>query len=360
MLEPPKGFTGWQIAENGEQIPFSADDPKTTAHRLINMWSRWDAGWLLSVARDGYSIRPGAQSNTASFPLYPLAMRGLNWILRGETPGDMLFAGILVSNLALLVALAYLIALVRLDFDHATASRAAWYLLVFPSTLFFSAVYTEAFFCAFAFGAVYRARRGQWWRAGLLGGCAAATRFNGVFVLVPAAIEYFASCSWRWKNVRPNVLSLFLVPAGAAAYAGYTWWRFGNPLAYLSAAEAHQRHFAAPWKAFLPFVRGTYSPLGAENSLIDLVSALVFIALIAWSWRLVRPSYAAFATATFGVIISTGSVAGTMRHALPLFPVYLVLAHAGRSKLFDQCYMAVASGLAACFMALFAAWYWVA
>lgn len=51
-------------------------------------------------------------------------------------------------NLVLLVALAYLYMIVREEFDAPTARRTVLYALVFPSTLFVSAVYPHALFLA--------------------------------------------------------------------------------------------------------------------------------------------------------------------------------------------------------------------
>src|SRR4051794_21303839 len=140
MLDQPRGLHAWQITADGHVADCSDANPLSAERPLINMASRWDSGWLLSVASRGYQINPGHQSNTTCFPLYPLAMRATNWLIRGKTQADMFVAGILVSNIALLVALAYLIALARLEFSEAVATRAAWYLLVFPASFYLSAV----------------------------------------------------------------------------------------------------------------------------------------------------------------------------------------------------------------------------
>jgi len=360
MLDQPRGLHAWQVAADGHLADCSDANPLSAERPLINMASRWDSGWLLSIASHGYKINPGHQSNTACFPLYPLAMRATNWLIHGRTQGDMLFAGILVSNIALLAALAYLIALARLEFSEAVATRAAWYLLVFPATLYLSAVYTESLFTAFLIGAVYRARRAHWWRAGLLGGCAAATRFNGFLVIIPIAMEYAATCQWRWRNIRWPALALFIIPAGAGAFILLLWYQVGDPLAYLQAQGIHARHLAAPWTSFVPFLTGNYQPVGAENSILDLAAALFLIVAVAWSWRVVRPGHAAFATITAVLILSTGSLASTIRYCLPVYPIFLVLAVVGQNQLFDRCYLAVAAGFSAFFMALFATWHWVA
>src|SRR4051812_29604198 len=42
--------------------------------------NRWDVGWYGRVALDGYSYIPGAESNVAFFPLFPLLLRTFHFI----------------------------------------------------------------------------------------------------------------------------------------------------------------------------------------------------------------------------------------------------------------------------------------
>jgi len=143
----------------------------------INMWSHWDAGWHVSVAQRGYQIQSDAPSNVAFFPLFPLLIKALT-LLRGRSDEEsFLVSGILVANGALLIALGCLAALVRLDADESIARRAVWYLLLFPASLFLSAVYADSLFLALVLASFLSARRGHWWAAGLLG-CEAALVTN--------------------------------------------------------------------------------------------------------------------------------------------------------------------------------------
>src|SRR3954447_1966374 len=78
------------------------------AHYLLQPWRNWDGHWFALIAQAGYFERP----TTAFFPLYPLLLRGGNWFLDGQIE----LAGVLISNVALLGALALLYQLVQLDF----------------------------------------------------------------------------------------------------------------------------------------------------------------------------------------------------------------------------------------------------
>jgi len=205
----------WEIGPQGDIIPLEARvSPGTYA--LINMWSRWDAGWYREIAQSGYKFTPGQQSNSAFFPAYAMLMRAVHAPVASEKAVWWFLSGIVVSNVALAVALIYLFLLTRLDFDEATARRAVLYLLIFPTTLFFSAVYPEAVFLAFLIGSFYHARKRQWWLAGILGCAAGLTRPPGIVILVGLVVEYLIQCEFNWRKLRLNVFALGLVPLGLA------------------------------------------------------------------------------------------------------------------------------------------------
>ena len=107
-------------------------------------------------------------------------MRVLHLLWPSNSDVSWFVSGILAANLSLIAGLIYLVRLVRLDYGPAVARRAALYALVFPTTLFFSAVYTEATFLATTVAAFYYARRGQWLMAGIFSGAATLTRSPGI------------------------------------------------------------------------------------------------------------------------------------------------------------------------------------
>jgi Mannosyltransferase (PIG-V) len=169
--------------------------------------ARWDSSWYLGISISGYG---GDPSRAAFFPLYPLLARGGGWIV-----GSPLVAGALISCACLVVALAALHELTRLELGEGAARWTVLALALSPMSFFFSAVYSESLFLALSVGALLAARRERWWWAGVLGGLAAATRSAGVVLLVPLAL-----LAWRQGPRRSAALALALVPLGLGAYLG--------------------------------------------------------------------------------------------------------------------------------------------
>src|SRR5919202_251794 len=92
------------------------------------------------------------------------------------TTWPMPVVGVLISNLALLGALAVLYRLVRLDYGDTVATRTVWLFALFPTAFFFSAVYAEALFLLLTVASIYCARTDRWGRAAAFGFLAALTR----------------------------------------------------------------------------------------------------------------------------------------------------------------------------------------
>src|SRR5205814_6516237 len=88
--------------------------------------------------------------------------------LFGGSSDAYLLAGVLISNLALLVALVYLTSLAGIAHEAAAGTRAALYLLVFPTSVFLAVVYPESLLIALSIGAVFHARRVEWLPAAVL------------------------------------------------------------------------------------------------------------------------------------------------------------------------------------------------
>src|SRR5271156_3587740 len=100
-----------------------------TSSAALNMWSHFDGRWYLAIARDGYSYTPGEMSGVAFAPLYPMLMR-VGGRLAGASDEAYLAAGLVISNVSLIVSLAYMMAILLMEgYDRAVASRTAWYIL---------------------------------------------------------------------------------------------------------------------------------------------------------------------------------------------------------------------------------------
>jgi hypothetical protein len=348
----------WELKADGQRADVVGQLSPAT-HPILNVWSRWDAAWYHDIAKNGYSFAPGQQSNTAFFPIYPLLMKAVYFLLPGDRDATFFLAGCVVSNAALVVALYYLVLLVRIDFDHRTAARTVLYLLVCPSTLFLSAVYTESVFLATTVAAFYYARNNRWVLAGLLAGAATVTRSAGFLLAAPLLLEYLAQRRWQWREIRPNIAALAIIPAAAVLHMLYLKQRVGNMMAMSEAQAA----WGGAWGKLTPPWATAARLLRESMQFPELTNfGFVFaaIALIVFAAVRLRATYSVYAVLCFCFVTSWGTFDSVPRYVLMIFPVFIALAILGRNRAFHQTYLLIASGLAAFLMIRFALWQWVA
>ncbi len=331
----------------------------------LEIWSRWDAEWYLLVAEQGYHseahflglpVRYQVGDTTGFFPLYPMLIRALT--LLGASP---VLAGVLVSNLALLAALRFLVTLVETDFGKETAETAAWIVLAFPTSLFLSAVYAESVMLACLLGSLWAVRARRPWLAGALAALCVLSRPTGVLVLIPLFDELVIEPRARRDSREASGMHRFgplLLPLLAlAGYAAYCQALFGNWAVFLLRQERWRGPSSGPWRAFLRYLEAPASH-DVHHSAIDLVFALLLVGSIPFLFLRLRRSYALYGTAAI-LLPLCSTLWSFRRFAATVFPFHLLLAivTANRKGLFAA-YLAAALPLLGFFMALFASWWW--
>lgn len=329
-------------------------------HRLIDIWGRWDTGWYLSIVNHGYNV-PGdlhtVQSSIAFFPLYPYMVKVLTFLLpaRLRTPGAEVFLGAVVSNVLLLWGLILLYKLVTSSLnDAAIARRTVVYMLLFPTSFFFSCCYSESTFLFLSVAAFYAASRQAWWRSALLGGLLALTRPLGVLILIPLVWIYLQAREWKLRKVGWEIVSFLLVPAGLVVYSLSIYHLTGDLLAPLQVQAAWGRGLALPWQTiaspteFNPFI----TP-------VDQMVVVGFILLGLVSLVLLPKSYGLYSLALMLPPLFTGTLMSVARYYLPIFPIFIVLAMAGRWRAVDRFLAVTFFVVQVLFMAAWSQFYWI-
>ncbi|HNP74185.1 MAG TPA: mannosyltransferase family protein [Kouleothrix sp.] len=330
-------------------------------YRLVDIWGRWDTGWYLDIAAHGYALNGApqtTQSNIAFFPLYPFLVRCLAYLIpaRLRTPGATLLAGALLSNLLLLAALALLYALVVALFaDTAVARRAVFYLLIFPTSFFFSCMYTESIFLFLSVAAFYAAQRRLFWLAAVLGALLALARPPGVLIAVPLAWLYFESLGWRVRKVGWGLAALALIPASLLGFLASLYPLTGNFFAPIQVQGAWGRGFAMPWQTLL-------HPVGVVAFItpLDWLATVGFLllALIALR-RLPSLAYGLFALLLMLPPLLSGTLVSSARFCAVLFPLFIVMALLARRRALDQLLTVAFLVLQALLMAAWSQLYWI-
>lgn len=322
----------------------------------LDLWARWDSGYYLSIASNGYRYIPGEMTNVAFFPLYPVILRLLT--LGSKSWLALAVVGTVLSHAFTLLAFYLLYRLVRLDDEPAVARRTVWFLAFFPASFFLSMVYTEALFLLLTVAAFYLVRRRQWLPAAVLGGLSALTRSIGFLLIVPLAVEWWQQRPLRWRRL----LLLLLIPAGLLIFMVYLQLVFGQPLLFINAQGSWGREIAPlglQERLHYLFVEADlWSSI--RGNLVDILFAGAGLILFAVAlWRL-RPSYVLYIAYGLGVPLATLQVFSMPRLLVVIFPLFILLARYLRHRRLVAAVLAGSAVLLAYFVVRWSLWLWVA
>jgi hypothetical protein len=298
----------------------AAPDPLTALGRA---WDRWDAQHYLYLATHGYGATGDARNLIAFFPLYPALISAI-----AATGLPARTAALLISNVAGVVAAILLYEVARQDLRENAAFRAAAFFVVFPTAYFLLVGYTEALFCALAFGAVLATRRQRWLLAGMLGGLAAAARLTGLALLPFLVIEVFYA-RHTLRAVSQAVLAPALIVLGFLTYLMTNLFVLGDAFAFVSVQRQHWSHsLSAPWVGFADAIRGIGWRVPWEKLTVgggEAAGGIAAYATTVLSWLRLRPSDAAYATVLTVMVTFLPFWLSIPRYLLGMYPLFLLV-----------------------------------
>lgn len=315
---------------------------------FLNLPARWDAGWYLGVALDGYIWDPAApdtQQNIAFFPAFPIMMRYGALFLARQT----VWVGVLIALIAFFFALRYMFRLARttLADDQAIASVA--FLATYPFALFFSAPYTEALYLLTSVAAFYHFERDELKHAGLWGLLAGLTRPNGCLLSIPLAVLAVGPMFTRrspqgdaalarrsaqregGRATATRIAAAAMPGIGMLLFSTYIYVLTGNPLQWAAQNAAWGRVYKGLDQLVqdrVVYVQhyGLYTY--ASNRTLDMLQAIAVVFVIATIWPVFRRfglPYAALLVVNLVTPLMMGGLLSMGRVTSVLFPTFLWL-----------------------------------
>lgn len=320
MIVNAFALLAWNRINVSRDTAYGWIDPNhlhTASWNLLALPARWDSEWYLSIARDGYAFKPADRlQNIVFYPVYPALMRMIGTILGGR----LILAGWLVSLASLAGACVVFRRLLKEFHPNIDADDAIVFLLIFPTAIFFNAVYTESLFLFLSVTTMYLARKKRFGCAAMVGAVAALTRITGALLFIPLVIEYMLAFG-RKKGVRPLALSLLAIPFASASFFGFHWMKTGDPLFFFKVESTWGRSFT-----FNPEHVAATTSAALVNLVLDVGFLALALTLIWIVLQRIRASYAWYCLATIAIAVSSGSLMSIGRYVLVLFPLSMALA----------------------------------
>jgi hypothetical protein len=330
----------------------------------IAVWARWDALWYARIAEIGYPGRfgvddlPGKSGEppaTGFYPLMPILMRGVGWVV-----GSPLRAGLLIANLSLLVSLWLLFRLTAKRLGEEAAGAACALLLLYPPAFFLSAPYSDSLGLALSLACLSLAIDGRLGAAGVFGFLSALTRPTGVLLAPALWLQW-----WQSRRQNPSSASRWgflagLLPMlGMAAFLAYCGVAFGDPLAPFHRQATWRGAMGWPPPILHELTGGPWSLMATRHSFVELTAAAAFVALGLLAFRYVPLSVALYGLGATLLPLWT-SLFSFSRLALASFPVFIaagaLLRRRPAAERAWEAFFAVALGL---FAVLYFTWNWI-
>lgn len=324
-------YLGQKLLPFKHSFPYVKEVLQPFGSQLLWSWANFDGVHYLGIAQKGYF----AQYTQAFFPGYPLLVKYLNLII-----GNYLVAGLLISNLSFIIALYFLYRLVILDYSKAVAKKTILLLVLFPTSFFFGAYYSESLFLLLLLISFYSIRKNQSLTAGIGGFLAAIVRFFGILLLPVFLYEWYEKTRKKKEAFTPrnfkNLVFLLLPLLGLGLYMRYLAVNFSDPFYFAHAQPAFGASRSVDkavllYQVFYRYIKMMFTFQAGQlmyyTVLLELLSALLFGGLLILGYlKKIRMSYLIYAVPTYLIPTLTGTFSSMPRYVLILFPCFITLA----------------------------------
>jgi hypothetical protein len=320
---------------------------------LIGIWQRWDAIHYIRIAQGGYA----SPELTAFFPAFPL----LGLLLRKLAGLEATLSLIAISNLSIIAALTFFYQLTHIDFPIPIVRRSTLLLMAFPTAFFLLAPYAESLALLFVLTAFLNGRRSRWIPAALAGIGAGLTH--------PSTLPLVLGLAWlAWRDLRSRThphrwLSPLAATGPILGSGAFLLWR---ELQGFEPYTKVQSNFGWrtqwPWQTFLEIPDLLRSDYFWVTGWVNLAILVVLILSTYGVIKKLNPAYAIFYGGLMLFFLSTSRqmepFASWGRHALLLFPLFILAASWLEEKRRAFYVTILTAGLQIFLAGLFFMWIW--
>lgn len=330
-------FIAWRIwillfALVGMFLPLASKDflGGTIGNYLRNplfwSWSNFDGEHYIAIAQRGYQ-----NLEHSFFPLYPIIVNLFSFGNHQYIP----FVGILIANISFFLSLFFLWMLIRMDYSKKIAFLSLLSLILFPTSFYFGALYTESLFLFLTVVSFFAARKSKWMISGIFGALASSTRIYGV-ILIPALLFEWMDKkgSKSLKNSVIPLLSISFILTGFVGYLYYSYKTTGNPFVFYTDLSPFGEQRSSSSITPLPQVFWRYIKMIFTVDILtptfvtiffEFVVGLTGLLLIIYGFvKRIRSSYLTFALLSYILPTLTGSFSSLPRYILVIFPLFIL------------------------------------
>lgn len=211
---------------------------------IIESWNYWDAPHFLYISKYWYTSQGDAANFIVFLPFYPMLVSGLLQIIKIPV-----IAGITVSLITFSLAIPILYKVANTFSSQKDSFQALWFFIIFPTSLFLSAPYSESVYLLLWAIAYLSAFQRKWLIAGIAVGFATITRNFGVLILISLIYEWYFSKKKKGIDIFLLVYPTLIM---LGAYLLLNNYIYNDPFAFQKILNEHwQKTFSFPISSFI-------------------------------------------------------------------------------------------------------------
>lgn len=324
---------GIAVAAQAVWSRWNGEEPIGGATALVQVLDSWDGHWYLDVVRDGYphSIMENVtyfvpDARAAFFPLYPMIVRALDWLV----PGGPVSVSLLVNFFLGAAFVALLGATARELFDIETARKAMIIGAFFPGSFVLSWAYSEAVLLTIATVCLMALHRRLWLLAGILAAVGTAARPNGVALVAACGVAALVAIAhdrdWR------SLVAPMLAPLGFVGFMMFLRHHTDEEWAWFRVQrEAWKEGTSFGATAVQRTIEFFVNPFSSPTSALTAASVVAMI-LALWAARRHKLPlhYMAYSLTVLLLMLAPATVTARPRFLFTAFPLIIPVARALR------------------------------
>jgi len=310
------------------------DDKTFDIKKFFDIFVKWDANNYIRISNGyGSHIENGKFTTLVFYPLYPFFLSIVNNLIP-----NIKVAGILLSSVLYSAACSVFYMLMRLDYKRSVAEKGVVLMSVFPFAFYYGTIMSESIFLLTSVLTLYYIRKHNWAIAGFCGMLAALSRSAGVFLIIPATVEFVEEYNFfglKFKDMMQILFKkwiwLLLMPFGICIYLYINYVVSGNAFEFLALEEEvwHQEgtFFFKTMGTLWNLVNSGYSlntKLGAF--LPELILAFAMMAILIVGLKKHRSMYTVWLLVYIIINTSISWPMSIARYLSCAVPAFMILA----------------------------------
>ena len=352
------------ISDFSREIYLQLEQQSNFSKYLLSPWYRWDTIHYLEIADFGYDFD---LVNTVWPPLFPFVIKVLGFFIKPS-----ILSAIIGSNIFFILGIFLLFILVEELFDEKISQNTIFYLLIFPTSFFLIAPYSESLFLTLSVTVFLLIRKKKWLWAGVISAFAALCRVQGIILVVPIVVElirdYYKDRNFRY--LLTNSLSCIYAPFAYGIYSLYVYFGLHANWPWETLSLYWGQRFALPWEGLYYTISSLmgytkiidYSPTIVK--ILNILLPLFSVYLLFKVRKKIPISFSIYSWIMLFIIICkvdyNDSLVSVIRYLLTVFPIFIAFAITIKNKYVKLTYATFGVMFHTILLVYYYWWFWVA